>query len=156
QLCNLLRVAMVSQWTRSGVGHSSWPPYNLKIGTWRAYSIFTSLTVKSPFKKYLGWRMMRIQTRCKPALTEINMKTQVAIIGAGPSGLLLGQLLHRYGIDNVIIERRSPDYVLGRIRAGVLEHGFVDLMREAGVTEHMAREGHIHGGRSEEHTSEPV
>lgn len=74
------------------------------------------------------------------------MKTQVAIIGAGPSGLLLGQLLHRQGIDNVILEARTPEYVLGRIRAGVLEHGFVDLMREAGVTENMDREGHIHEG----------
>ncbi|RYF53833.1 MAG: 4-hydroxybenzoate 3-monooxygenase, partial [Comamonadaceae bacterium] len=49
------------------------------------------------------------------------MRTQVAIIGAGPAGLLLGQLLHQAGIDNVIVERQSPDYVLGRIRAGVLE-----------------------------------
>lgn len=78
----------------------------------------------------------------------ITMKTQVAIIGAGPSGLLLGQLLHKRGIDNVVLERRGPDYVLGRIRAGVLEHGFVDLMREAGVTEHMDREGHVHEGFS--------
>ncbi|WP_186808801.1 FAD-dependent monooxygenase, partial [Vreelandella venusta] len=58
------------------------------------------------------------------------MKTQVAIIGAGPSGLLLGQLLHRQGIDNVIVERRSGEYVLSRIRAGVLEQGMVDLLRE--------------------------
>ncbi|NWL77458.1 4-hydroxybenzoate 3-monooxygenase [Pseudomonas taiwanensis] len=74
------------------------------------------------------------------------MKTQVAIIGAGPSGLLLGQLLHNAGIDNVIIERQSPDYVLGRIRAGVLEQGMVDLLREAGVSERMDREGLVHDG----------
>ncbi|WP_028669528.1 4-hydroxybenzoate 3-monooxygenase [Saccharospirillum impatiens] len=74
------------------------------------------------------------------------MKTQVAIIGAGPSGLLLGQLLHRKGIDNVIIEQRSEDYVLGRIRAGVLEQGMVDLLREAGVDERMDREGQVHEG----------
>ncbi|WP_342247222.1 4-hydroxybenzoate 3-monooxygenase [Pseudomonas sp. OTU5201] len=74
------------------------------------------------------------------------MKTQVAIIGAGPSGLLLGQLLHKAGIDNVIIERQSPDYVLGRIRAGVLEQGMVDLLREAGVSERMDREGLVHDG----------
>ncbi|MBF3288134.1 NAD(P)-binding protein, partial [Pseudomonas aeruginosa] len=67
------------------------------------------------------------------------MKTQVAIIGAGPSGLLLGQLLHKAGIDNVILERQTPDYVLGRIRAGVLEQGMVDLLREAGVDRRMAR-----------------
>lgn len=74
------------------------------------------------------------------------MKTQVAIIGAGPSGLLLGQLLHRKGIDNVIIEQRSEEYVLGRIRAGVLEQGMVDLLREAGVDERMDREGQVHEG----------
>ena len=55
------------------------------------------------------------------------MRTQVAIIGAGPSGLLLGALLHRAGIDNVIVEQRSADYVLGRIRAGVLEQVAMDL-----------------------------
>jgi len=75
-----------------------------------------------------------------------RIRTQVAIIGAGPSGLLLGQLLHRQGIENVILERVSPEYVLGRIRAGVLETGFVNLMREAGVGERMDREGEIHEG----------
>ncbi|MBZ9559356.1 MULTISPECIES: 4-hydroxybenzoate 3-monooxygenase [Modicisalibacter] len=74
------------------------------------------------------------------------MKTQVAIIGAGPSGLLLGQLLHRQGIDNVILERRSGEYVLSRIRAGVLEQGMVDLLREAGVDERMDAEGLPHDG----------
>ncbi|HCR98336.1 MAG: 4-hydroxybenzoate 3-monooxygenase [Halomonas sp.] len=74
------------------------------------------------------------------------MKTQVAIIGAGPSGLLLGQLLHRQGIDNVIVERRSGEYVLSRIRAGVLEQGMVDLLREAGVHQRMDREGVPHNG----------
>ena len=74
------------------------------------------------------------------------MKTQVAIIGAGPSGLLLGQLLHRQGIDNVIVERRSGEYVLSRIRAGVLEQGMVDLLREAGVDQRMDKEGLPHDG----------
>lgn len=74
------------------------------------------------------------------------MKTQVAIIGAGPSGLLLGQLLHKAGISNVILERQSPDYVLGRIRAGVLEQGMVDLLRRAGVSERMDAEGLVHEG----------
>jgi p-hydroxybenzoate 3-monooxygenase len=74
------------------------------------------------------------------------MKTKVAIIGAGPSGLLLGQLLHKAGIDNVILERQSGEYVLGRIRAGVLEQGTVDLMREAGVSERMDAEGLVHDG----------
>ncbi len=74
------------------------------------------------------------------------MKTQVGIIGGGPSGLLLSQLLHRKGIDNIVLERQSRDYVLGRIRAGVLEHGFTELMREAGCGERMDREGEIHHG----------
>lgn len=74
------------------------------------------------------------------------MKTQVAIIGAGPSGLLLGQLLHKAGIDNIIIERQSGEYVLGRIRAGVLEQGMVDLMHEAGVSARMQSEGIVHDG----------
>jgi p-hydroxybenzoate 3-monooxygenase len=74
------------------------------------------------------------------------MKTQVAIIGAGPSGLLLGQLLHLQGIDTVILEARSPDYVLSRIRAGVLEQGTVDLLREAQAAARMDAEGHAHEG----------
>jgi p-hydroxybenzoate 3-monooxygenase len=76
------------------------------------------------------------------------MRTQVAIIGAGPAGLLLGQLLSRAGIDNVILERRSADYVLSRIRAGVLEQGMVDLLHEAGVGERLDREGLVHDGFS--------
>lgn len=74
------------------------------------------------------------------------MRTQVAIIGAGPSGLLLGQLLHNAGIDNVILERQTGEYVLGRIRAGVLEQGMVDLLRQAGVSQRMDAEGLVHTG----------
>jgi len=74
------------------------------------------------------------------------MRTQVGIIGGGPSGLLLSQLLHLQGVDSVVLERQSREYVLGRIRAGVLEHGFAALMREAGVGERMDREGEIHHG----------
>lgn len=74
------------------------------------------------------------------------MKTQVGIIGGGPSGLLLSQLLHLKGIDTVVLERHSRAYVLGRIRAGVLEHGFADLMREAQSGERMDAEGEIHDG----------
>jgi p-hydroxybenzoate 3-monooxygenase len=74
------------------------------------------------------------------------MKTQVGIIGAGPSGLLLGQLLLRAGIDNVILERQTRAHVLGRIRAGVLEQGTVDLLRRAGVAERLDREALVHGG----------
>ncbi|WP_347927874.1 4-hydroxybenzoate 3-monooxygenase [Pseudomonas helvetica] len=75
-----------------------------------------------------------------------TLKTQVAIIGAGPSGLLLGQLLHNAGIATVIVERQTPDYVLGRIRAGVLEQGMVELLRQAGVSQRMDAEGLVHGG----------
>jgi p-hydroxybenzoate 3-monooxygenase len=74
------------------------------------------------------------------------MRTQVAIIGAGPAGLLLGQLLHQAGVANVILERSSADYVLGRIRAGVLEQITVDLMEQCGVGQRMRQEGLAHDG----------
>ncbi|MCB8819884.1 4-hydroxybenzoate 3-monooxygenase [Microvirga rosea] len=74
------------------------------------------------------------------------MRTQVAIIGAGPAGLLLGGLLEKEGIDTVILERRSQDYVLGRIRAGVLEQGSVGLLDKAGVGARMHAEGLVHDG----------
>ena len=73
-------------------------------------------------------------------------RTQVAIIGGGPAGLLLGQLLHKAGIDAILIERQSPDYVLSRIRAGVLEQVSMDLLDEAGVGQRMHQEGLLHGG----------
>ena len=74
------------------------------------------------------------------------MRTQVAIIGAGPSGLLLGQLLARAGVDNVILERHTGEYVLGRIRAGVLEQGAVETLEEANVAGRLHREGLVHEG----------
>ncbi|SPH27434.1 p-hydroxybenzoate hydroxylase [Ascidiaceihabitans donghaensis] len=74
------------------------------------------------------------------------MKTQVAIIGGGPSGLLLAQLLHTRGIDSVVLERKTKDYVLGRIRAGVLEQGLVKLMEEAGCADRLHAEGITHDG----------
>ncbi|WP_298932426.1 4-hydroxybenzoate 3-monooxygenase [uncultured Ramlibacter sp.] len=72
------------------------------------------------------------------------MRTQVAIIGAGPSGLLLGQLLAKAGVDNIIIERQTGDYVLGRIRAGILEQVTVDLLDEVGVGARLHAEGTVH------------
>jgi p-hydroxybenzoate 3-monooxygenase len=74
------------------------------------------------------------------------MRVQVAIVGAGPAGLLLGALLHRAGIDALIIEQRSADYVLGRIRAGVLEQGTVGLLDQVGVGERMHAQGLVHNG----------
>jgi p-hydroxybenzoate 3-monooxygenase len=74
------------------------------------------------------------------------LRSKVAIIGAGPAGLLLGQLLHAYGIDNVILERQTADYVLGRIRAGLLEEGTVSLLDAAGAGMRAHREGLTHHG----------
>ena len=74
------------------------------------------------------------------------MKTKVAIIGSGPSGLLLGQLLTRAGIDNIIIDNKPKAYILGRIRAGVLEQGAVKMLEEAGVATRMHKEGLVHEG----------
>jgi p-hydroxybenzoate 3-monooxygenase len=79
-------------------------------------------------------------------VTSEARRTQVAIVGAGPAGLLLGALLHKAGIDAVIVEQRSADYVLGRIRAGVLEQVTADLLDHAGVGARMHREGLPHDG----------
>lgn len=76
------------------------------------------------------------------------MKTKVGIIGGGPSGLLLSQILHRAGIGSVVLERKSRDYVLGRVRAGVLEQGLADTLRAAGVGDRMDAEGLVHEGVS--------
>ena len=73
-------------------------------------------------------------------------RTQVAIVGAGPAGLLLGQLLHNQGISNIILEQRTGDYVLGRIRAGLIEQGTAGLLDRAGVGSRMRREGLVHEG----------
>jgi p-hydroxybenzoate 3-monooxygenase len=77
---------------------------------------------------------------------RVRMRTQVVIIGSGPSGLLLGQLLGKAGIETIVLEQKSRDYVLGRIRAGVLEQGTVGLIEEAGAAERLHREGLVHDG----------
>ena len=74
------------------------------------------------------------------------MTTQVAIIGAGPAGMLLSEILHRHGVDSVVVERQTRDYVLSRIRAGVLEQTTVDVLRANGLSERLDREGHAHDG----------
>jgi p-hydroxybenzoate 3-monooxygenase len=76
----------------------------------------------------------------------MSERTQVGIVGAGPAGLVLGQLLHLRGIESVVLEARSREYVEKRVRAGVLEQGTVDLMKEMGVGERMEREGLVHHG----------
>ncbi len=76
----------------------------------------------------------------------INRKTQVIIVGAGPAGLLLGHMLTRDGIDNVVIERRSQQHVESRVRAGVIEHGMVRLLCEVGAGERLTKEGLVHHG----------
>jgi p-hydroxybenzoate 3-monooxygenase len=73
-------------------------------------------------------------------------RTQVAIVGAGPSGLLLSQLLDRHGIASIVLERQTRDYVEARIRAGLLEQGTVDLLVEAGVGQRLQRECLVHDG----------
>ena len=75
-----------------------------------------------------------------------SSRTQVGIIGAGPAGLSLAQLLQGAGIDSVVLERRSRDYVLGRVRAGVIEQGTVEILRRAGVAARLEREGLLHHG----------
>ena len=84
--------------------------------------------------------------RCSLVSAMIRKRTQVAIVGAGPAGLLLGHLLHRLGVDAVILESRSRAYVEQRVRAGVLEQGSVDLLVAAGVGERLQREGLVHHG----------
>jgi p-hydroxybenzoate 3-monooxygenase len=70
-------------------------------------------------------------------------RTQVAITGGGPAGLLLSHMLHRHGVESIVLERQSRAHVLGRIRAGVLEAGTVALLREVGLGARMDREGHM-------------
>jgi len=77
---------------------------------------------------------------------DVNHRTQVGIVGAGPAGLFLSCLLARAGIDSIVLENRSRDYVENRIRAGVLEQGTVDLLNEAGLGARMRREGLAHAG----------
>ena len=76
----------------------------------------------------------------------MGAETQVGIIGAGPAGLMLSHLLHLQGIESVVLETRSRDYVEARVRAGVLEQGSADLLSSAGVGDRMRREGLVHDG----------
>ena len=75
-----------------------------------------------------------------------TLRTQVAIVGGGPAGLLLARLLGLVGIDTVVLERRTPEYMRARVRAGLLEQGTVDILTEAGLGERLARERLVHEG----------
>ena len=77
---------------------------------------------------------------------DVSLRTQIGIVGAGPAGLMLSHLLHRQGIDSIVVEARSRQYVEDRVRAGVLEQGTADLMVETGVGARLQREGLIHHG----------
>src|SRR6185295_9328345 len=97
-------------------------------------------------------KLTRARLRCSPAVrwycrrVPSEERTQVGIVGAGPAGLVLGRLLEREGIESVILEARSRDYVEHRIRAGVLEHDTAELLSELGVGERMRAEGLVHDG----------
>lgn len=102
----------------------------------------TSLRSTCPFRERYPAEEALYQLQVCPNMS----KTQVIIIGGGPSGLMLSQSLHRHGVDSVVLERQTRDYVAARIRAGLLEWGTVELLKEAGVGERMIREGLVHTG----------
>ena len=115
----------------------------------------TRLTTSSPAlplgatKVSIPFRMVRMIPSAEgiePSSGERRLRTKVTILGAGPAGLLLGQLLHAHGIDNVILERKTSEYVLARIRAGLLELGTVGLLDLVGVSARLHREGLVHDG----------
>src|SRR5688500_13958571 len=98
-------------------------------------------------RRPLTGRALRVPRRApRWPLRTMHTRTQAAIVGAGPAGLMLGHLLHRAGIDSIILESRSQDYVIERVRAGVLEQGTVDLMREAGLATRLDQQGMRHEG----------
>src|SRR5262245_58392855 len=98
------------------------------------------------------WRRSTPRVRDTPSLeanratTLTNMRTQVGIVGAGPAGLLLSHLLHLEGIDSVVLEARSREYVEQRVRAGVLEQGTVELLTDTGLADRLHRESLVHHG----------
>ena len=104
-----------------------------------------------PWRLFSGWDRGDYARAARPGYTPApeggeSMRTQVGIVGAGPAGLLLSHLLHLQGIESVVLEARSRDYVENRIRAGVLEYGTEQLLNDSGVGERMRREGMLHPG----------
>ena len=94
----------------------------------------------------IGFQFRSLNPRKPAPSMPVTLNTQVAIIGGGPAGLLLGQLLSRRGIETIVVERQTRSHVEGRIRAGVLENGTVRVLEEAGVADRLHREGLIHDG----------
>jgi len=123
------------------------------MGCVQFFTVARSSRNRSHHRTQAAWRVFRGRSAGPtlggsdtPSKNNPMKKTQVAIIGAGPAGMLLGQLLHKAGIDNVIVERQSADYVLGRIRAGVLEQVTMDLLEKAGGDARAKAEGLPHHG----------
>lgn len=118
------------------------------MGDWFGLQSRTVIVTGAGLSVDGGWMVLADAggTSGAPASQENLMRTQIAIIGAGPAGLLLGRLLQQRGVETMILERRSADHVLGRIRAGILEHGTRTLLNEAGVGARMEAKGFRHGG----------
>ena len=121
--------------------HGRTPP----LGASDASGLLLSIGTKS-LAIFCDWALLKVTFCLAQTVMQLAMRTQVAIIGGGPSGLLLSHILDRNGIDSIVLERQSRQHVLLRIRAGVLEAGTVDLLRAIGLGERMDREGHPHDG----------
>src|SRR4029079_8470150 len=149
QSCRRLRSAMDSMWTKRSSASRGGSPYKKNRGT-GAFAMPAIMEEtgcrQGPHQKCPSRRPLRAWSRPRAARMLAGMRTQVAIIGAGPAGLLLAQVLHLRGIDSVVLEIKSQHYVEHRVRAGLLEHQSVDILQQAGVGERMMREGLQHEG----------
>jgi p-hydroxybenzoate 3-monooxygenase len=108
--------------------------------------VYCSRSERKSLAIFCDWALLIVTFCLAQTVMQLAMRTQVAIIGGGPAGLLLSHILDRNGIDSIVLERQSRQHVLLRIRAGVLEAGTVDLLRAVGLGERMDREGHPHDG----------
>jgi 2-polyprenyl-6-methoxyphenol hydroxylase-like FAD-dependent oxidoreductase len=108
--------------------------------------VYCSRSERKSLAIFCDWALLIVTFCLAQTVMQLAKRTQVAIIGGGPAGLLLSHILDRNGIDSIVLERQSRQHVLLRIRAGVLEAGTVDLLRAVGLGERMDREGHPHDG----------
>src|SRR6185312_430460 len=149
QSCRRLRSAMDSMWTKRSSASRGGSPYKKNRGT-GAFAMPAIMEEtgcrQGPHQKCPSRRPLRAWSRPRAARMLAGMRTQVAIVGAGPAGLLLAQLLHLRGIDSVVLEAKSRHYIEERVRAGVLEHQTVDILKAAGVADRLMREGLKHDG----------